>query len=206
MEKYNRLTVLEVVGHDKTHRKIVRCICDCGKEYVGDYYRIKTGGTGSCGCLRLGHKRTVKHGLMHSPIYRVWACMKQRCYYEKADNYCNYGGRGITVCGEWRNDPKCFYDWMVANGWRVGLQIDRIDNEKNYCPENCRLVTPKENAFNRRDTIRVEKDGKWYSLKNYCETFGLKYEPIIQRMCRLNWSIERALSTPIEKRTKRKKD
>jgi hypothetical protein len=204
MEKYNKLTIIEVIGRTKGYKKIVKCICDCGKECTMILYAIKAGKTKSCGCSRIGKQNGLKHGLARSPVQTVWATMKQRCYNEKAENYSNYGGRGIAVCDEWRNNFEKFHHWMMANGWSKGLQIDRVDNEKNYCPENCRLVTPKENSFNRRDTIRIEKDGVWYSLKNYCETFNISYTAVIQRVSKKKWSPEDAVTIPIGKRTKRK--
>ncbi len=89
-------------------------------------------------------------GMSYSAIYNVWRCMKQRCNNPNASGYKNYGGRGISVCNEWEKSSEAFYDWALANGYAPGLQIDRIDNDGNYEPSNCRWVTPKENASNRR--------------------------------------------------------
>ena len=83
-------------------------------------------------------------------LYSTYVAMKQRCYRESHKNYHLYGGRGIRVCKEWRESFDAFLDWAKRNGYRSGLQIDRIDNEKGYCPENCRFVTPAENARNKR--------------------------------------------------------
>lgn len=91
----------------------------------------------------------IKHRLVNHPLYRVWVKMKERCYYDKDIGYANYGGRGITVCSEWKDNFKNFYDWAVDK-WKKGLYIDRINNDGNYEPDNCRFVTPKVSALNKR--------------------------------------------------------
>lgn len=83
-------------------------------------------------------------------LYRVWDGIIQRCCNPNAKNYHNYGGRGISVCNEWRNDFSVFEEYCVSNGWRDGLQIDRVDNDGNYCPGNIRFVTQTENLRNKR--------------------------------------------------------
>jgi len=91
-----------------------------------------------------------KHGLtMKHPLYTTWQRMKRRCYYKGDNRYYTYGERGITVCKQWRDNFLHFYNWALNNGWEEGLQIDRKDNNKNYAPENCRFVTPKQNSNNR---------------------------------------------------------
>jgi hypothetical protein len=133
------------------------------------------------------------HGQRDSKIYTVWANIKQRCFNENVPCYKYYGGKGVTMCGEWANDFKVFYDWMMINGWRIGLEIDRIDNSKNYCPENCRLVTHKENMLNQDSVIKIKRGGKDYSLLDYCLTFGLVYGRVKQRISKLGWPIEKAI-------------
>lgn len=89
------------------------------------------------------------HGYSKYPLYRVWADIKTRCYNENATNYKYYGGRGITICADWKNDPKAFIEWALPL-WKKGLLIDRIDNEGNYEPSNCRFVTYAESRLNQR--------------------------------------------------------
>ena len=92
-----------------------------------------------------------KHGMTHTKLHYVWLSLKQRCFNQNNPGYKNYGGRGIKVCDEWLNDFKAFYDWAMGNGYRSGLAIDRIDNNGNYGPSNCRFVTQAQNNKNKKN-------------------------------------------------------
>ena len=110
----------------------------------------------------------------------------------------NYISRGITVCEEWRTF-KNFYEWAISHGWDYGLQLDRIDNNGNYCPENCRFVTPAQNNDNRRNTVNIEIDGQqvpanWY-FRNTKHDSSVSYKIFISRVKQLGWSVEKALNT-----------
>lgn len=125
----------------------------CGAEverWLGDGKRCIT-----CGCGRLTHGYTRRHK-MH-PLYTIWRGLLIRCYHPQRKDYQRYGNRGIQVCNTWRDDAGVFIDWALANGWREGLQIDRIDNNGNYEPGNCRFVTLIENARNR-STTKLDED------------------------------------------------
>jgi len=154
---FNRLTVIkEVEPHITpcgTKKRIFLCKCSCGNEKRVERGLLINGFTKSCGCLSLENtiKRSTTHGLKHHPLYSVWQNMKTRCYNPKTWNYKNYGGRGIKVCDEWRNDFKAFYDWAVNDGYSDGLSIDRRNNDGNYEPSNCKWSTAKEQANNRRE-------------------------------------------------------
>ena len=131
-----------------------RCVCDCGAEAVARGDSLRSGHTTSCGCERARHgrltsDRNIRHGATGTPLYIVWFGMVARCERPASRSYCNYGGRGISVAPEWRNDATAFIAWATANGWRRGLQIDRIDNNGHYEPSNCRFVTASENIRNR---------------------------------------------------------
>lgn len=128
------------------------CLCDCGNTTIVRGYCLRNGHTQSCGCLgrekRL--KSATKHGQSETRLYAIWHAMKQRCFNPNHKNYVDYGGRGIKVCEEWKNDFQAFYDWAMANGYEESLSIDRINNDGNYEPQNCRWVTMKEQCNNRR--------------------------------------------------------
>ena len=177
----NRLVVIREYGRDKHGKVLWLCRClgkngdDCGKEVVvrGDHLRSES--IKSCGCLSREQtvSRNTTHGCYHKPWYCVYQAMMARCgHWEGASEKMirNYRDRGITVCEEWRNAPLAFGDWLLAHGWHHGLQIDRIDNNQGYCPENCRVVTPKENLNNRRNTLRLD-DGT--SLAMFCTSIGI---------------------------------
>lgn len=153
-QKFGRLTVIKYYGSNKNSRALWLCKCDCGNEKVviGNSLLCKL--TFSCGCYNkeAASKRRIKHSMSYSKLYKVWQGMKTRCYNPKFMYYCNYGGRGITICDEWLNDFKAFYDWAINNGYKEGLTIDRINNDGNYEPSNCRWITRAEQNRNQRKT------------------------------------------------------
>ena len=126
-------------------------------------------------------------------LYRMWDNMMTRCYRESYTGYHRYGGRGITVCEEWR-DFSVFKAWAVAHGYRDDLQIDRRDVNGNYCPENCRFVTASRQARNRRNTVYIEFGGIRATLIDFCEFFDVPYK-IAHRRLKKGWPIVRVLSS-----------
>lgn len=148
--KFGKLTV--IAEGPRRHRKSTWvCKCECGNTTGPVYgFSLKNGTVKGCGCLR-GYNNT-KHGLCHTRLHSIWTGMKSRCYRPTAGSYEIYGGRGITVCDEWRDNFKMFYDWAIANGYRDDLTLDRIDPDGNYEPSNCRWATWEQQANNKRNT------------------------------------------------------
>lgn len=152
--KYGSLTFIEF-SEKKHNRKYGLFICDCGKSKNYDVSAVKHGRPRQCiSCARTKFGNN-KHGLIRHPLYRKWQDLKNRCYNKKTDRYANYGNRGIKVCKEWKNNFKNFYDWSIKNGWKQGLEIDRIDVNGNYEPSNCRYITHLKNGFNKTNTFYI---------------------------------------------------
>jgi hypothetical protein len=156
-DKFSRWTIEEFVTVSN-----VLCRCECGSKRVLRKYDLSAGRSKSCGCFSRDATiaRSLKHGLCKRgekkhPTYAVWSSMLTRCTNAKREDYQWYGARGIGVCKEW-SDFETFRKWAEENGYQKGLQLDRRDNNGNYCPANCRWVTPSVNCLNRRKK-RVNK-------------------------------------------------
>lgn len=132
------------------------------------------------------------HGLRNSRLYRIWTNIKTRCYNAKDPHYSRWGGRGIVMCDEWKDDFKSFYDWAMSNGYSDDLTIDRIDNDGNYEPSNCRWVTAKEQSKNKRNVRFITYNGKTQTIPEWTKELGLGKETIRERLKR-GWSDEEAL-------------
>ncbi len=172
--------------------KIVMASCVCGS--IGSYRLrfIKSGHTTSCGC------KLKTHGLTKHPLFKVWQSMKERCYNANHHAFKDYGGRGIIMCNEWLL-PEIFINWALGNGYRTGLEIDRIDNSLGYNPLNCRFTTRKQNSRNRRNTIKLKYNGDEKPLTEWAEIY--KIEPITLRYrIKRGYSMYDALNKPIDKR------
>lgn len=190
--KFGRWTVV-CFSHRDTRTYWV-CKCECGntKTIVG--YALLNGDSKSCGCLKreVSGKASITHGLRRHPLYRVWANMKNRCYNTASERYLDWGGRGICVCDEWL-EFSVFHAWGVSNGYKKGLTIERIDNDGNYCPSNCRWATLTEQANNKRNTLKVVYKGVLQPLAPLAVGSGDK---VWQRISKYDWSVDRAIDTP----------
>lgn len=146
-ERFGRLLVVERTG-SRNGNALYKCVCDCGEVSYVKSNNLFSGTSKSCGCLEreLRKARITTHGLTKTRLYRIWDNAKKRCYGTTHKEYHRYGGRGITVCEEWKNDFKAFYDWALAHGYAENLTLDRIDNDGNYEPHNCQWLTRSENT------------------------------------------------------------
>lgn len=132
---------------------------------------------------------TVTHGLSRDPenksrhtrLYGIWGNMKYRCYNENSKDFPKYGGRGITVCEEWRHDYAAFHKWAIENGYSEELQLDRVDNDKGYSPDNCRWATPKQNSNNRGNKVLITALGITLSINEWSEKLGVRRDYLYNR-------------------------
>lgn len=199
--RYERLVVIgEPVKRGR--RTFLLCRCDCGNELEVRRDRLYSGNTQSCGCLC--RDRNTKHGGTHTRLHRIWAGMKQRCYDVNATGYQNYGGRGVQVCDEWLSDFVAFRNWAMQSGYYDGLSIERKDTSGNYCPENCRWATAKEQANNRRSNVIITHNGISLTEKQWAERLGISYYTLHGRIKNRGWSVDRALTTPVKKKRRQR--
>lgn len=138
----------------------------------------------------------IIHGLRHTRLYRIWLQMKNRCFNINSERYADYGGRRITVCDEWRNDFTTFYNWAMSNGYSDDLTIDRINNNGNYEPSNCRWATVLDQNRNSRSCDFITYRGETHCLKEWCEILNLPYGTMCSRK-RYGWSIDKMFERPI---------
>lgn len=185
----NFLTVKEIL--DDT---FVLCECDCGKVKKVRIEHLKSGHTKSCGCYQKKQtsKATRTHGREPKRLYSIWSNMKTRCYNKNTECYRNYGGRGIKVCDEWKKF-EVFRDWALSNGYSDDLTIDRIDNDGNYDPSNCRWATDDEQRNNTRRNHFLEYQGEKLTIKQWSVIVGISDKTIRDRINRYGWTTEEAL-------------
>lgn len=174
-DKFGKRTIIDHVDSDiKDGRTYVKVRCECGNEDVVYLQNLLSGKANTCRqCnVRLMHEAQGFKGISKEPWYTIWKGMKARCYNVNNISYKNYGGRGIRVCEEW-HDSAVFGEWAMSHGYEKGLQLDRIDNDGDYCPENCRWVTSQVNNNNRRNNVFVTVDDITDTLANTCRRYGL---------------------------------
>ena len=191
--KYGRLLVLEYAGKTAGHISLWKCQCDCGKMVIIRSSLLKNGHTKSCGCIKKENiaKRMTKHGYCGSRVNNIWRAIKERCGNSNADNYKYYGGRGIKYDIRWEE----FINFLNDMGMPPSNHhtIDRIDNNANYCKDNCKWALQSEQNINKRNTIIVNFNGENIPLKKIVDANNLSYRKVWERLFKLNWSIEDAI-------------
>lgn len=201
-QKFGRLTV---VHRGNSHRlpcgqvqTMWICMCDCGNLTTVNTGNLRTGKVVSCGCYNKekSHISYPKHGKSRDRIYGIWAGIKKRCNLSSNPSYQYYGGRGITICDEWNSNFTLFYEWAIAHGYQDGLSIDRINQDGNYEPNNCRWVSMKKQENNRRNNILLTFEGETHTLSEWAEIKGIKYTTLNHRI-KNGWTVERALTEKV---------
>lgn len=208
-QSFGRWTVLGYAGKRKGSH-LWRCRCSCGHEGVAFGSNLASGISTSCGCYRREYVSKCKrvHGASNGggirapgDGYLVWSDMRRRCLNPTNSRYENYGGRGIKVCDRWLHGDggvSAFECFMADMGPRPSLKhsIDRINNDGNYEPSNCRWATPTEQARNKRDNRTVEFRGRKMVMQEAIKESGIPEWTVYQRL-KAGWSVDRALNQPV---------
>lgn len=184
-QKFNKLTAIEF-AFKKDNKRFWRCICECGNQTFVNVYNLKHNKVRSCGCQKRENliMRSTKHSMRNTKIYNVWKGIKSRCYNKNSKAFINYGKRGISMCSEWKNDFTIFYNWSIENGYHEGLTIDRIDNNGNYEPANCRWVDRLTQNNNTRSTKHYIYKGQDYTLSDLSLKFKINRNTLKSKLRR----------------------
>jgi hypothetical protein len=187
-----------VISLDESSKRVKwLCVCDCGNKRSVYAFCLKDGQSGSCGCGR--NEKVTRHGMFGTKIYRIWAGILERCNPKNTSNrrYShNYAARGITVCDRWKDFVNFYADMGDPP---EGMSIDRIDNDGNYCPENCRWASRKTQANNTRKNKIVEIDSEKMTVKQAAERFGVKYTTLYRRIFVAGMSPQESVKSPVRK-------
>lgn len=200
-KKYGRLLVLSIAGRDKFRKVTWNCLCDCGNSVVVAGCSLRSGTTSSCGCYQ--KIACVTHGGYKSKEYKSWAEMLSRCNNPNTTAYHNYGGRGIRVCERWANSFATFLADMGPKP-SPSHSIDRINNEGDYFPGNCRWATKKEQDTNRRQTRLYTLYGKTMCLKDWAKYARITYDALRGRIDRQGMSLEVAINTSLGRKGRKR--
>ena len=200
---YRKRSVGDIIGDggeliERVNGRLWKIRCKCGNVFVAQpsdsFGRCVECGAKACGDSLRKHGESVHHGTQKATrLYNIWLTMRNRCYNPNSKSFTYYGGRGIYVCDQW-NDYVAFKNWALSNGYNDNLSIDRIDVNGNYCPENCRWVTHREQMRNTRNNHLITYNGETKTMAEWSEIVGIKYHTLKRRLNAYGWSVERALS------------
>lgn len=196
-DRFGRLVVIGL-SHDDKDKLLCECKCDCGNIIKTRSHNLVTGDTKSCGCFKIEEtkRRNTTHGMNKTHEHLCWLAMKQRCDYEKHVSYHLYGGRGIRVCDRWRFSFENFLSDMGPAPSR-NHTIERVDTDGDYCPENCKWATYKEQGQNTRTNVIVEYKGEKMTISQLADLVGMNYHTIHGRIRHRGMTPEEAVDTPV---------
>ena len=193
-QKFNKLTVIERIDGKRTKWK---CQCECGNITEVSSANLKSGAVKSCGCLRHKQSHNYMHGKSKSSLYQMWKSMIYRCEKPNHIAYKFYGERGISVCDEW-HDFLVFEKWVMETKPEPNYTIERIDVNEGYNPLNCTWIPMKEQANNRRSCVMITYGNETHNLKEWCDLLKLNYKLVHNRIYKLGWDFEKAISHPVD--------
>jgi hypothetical protein len=197
-QKFGRLIAMNEHGKSVSNRVTWLCQCDCGREKIVESKKLVSGHTKSCGCLNT--ERITKHGMSRTKIYNVWHDMINRTTNPLYKRWKDYGGRGITVCEQWRKFENFYAD---MGGIPQDMTLERINNDEGYNPNNCKWASYHEQFQNRRTTKIIEFSGEKLSLTEWAKKTGISLSTLRGRL-KLGWSIESCFSTSVNKKNTKK--
>ncbi len=200
LDKINGITILTRAPNNGK-KTMYYCLCHCGNLFKTSQSHLHSGHTISCGCIRnyTAKKRLTTHGKTGTRLRCIWGGMKNRCYNTKLKQYKDYGGRGIAVCDEWKDDFTNFYNWSMSHGYDDALSIDRIDNNGNYEPNNCRWITQKQQARNKRNNNYITYKGVTKTISEWADYLGVNPNSFKNRVTR-KWDIDKIFNQPYRRR------
>jgi hypothetical protein len=201
MERFGKLTVDFSKEYTKNRKTYVFASCDCGVEKYVRKDSILNGHTSSCGCSAMQTRFKKKHGMFGTKLYQIWANMKDRCLNPDCRYFKHYGGRGISVCERWLTFENFFFDLFLDH--QEGLSLDRIDNNKGYCPENCRWATAKMQTRNRRSNRKIQVGNEKLCINEIAERIGMNVSTFYARISK-GWGVDRAVNEPVHAEFQRK--
>lgn len=181
--RFGKLQVIEKTDIRKNRKIVWKCLCDCGNTAYVPSSDMLSGNTKSCGCGKNeGHPKYGSASITQSRLYHIWIGIKDRCGNENNSSFRYYGGRGISVCEEWKHDFATFRDWALSNGYDDKLTIERVDNNGNYCPENCTFATMKQQSNNRRNGAYLSYGGKTHTIAEWSDILGINQQKFRVRL------------------------
>lgn len=188
-QRFGRLVVLERAENSKRGNTRWKCKCDCGNERVIEGNALRREHTKSCGCRAKEVAKSINttHSESYTRLYRIWSQMIQRCTNPKQKRYPDYGGRGITICEEWKHSYIAFRNWAMANGYdenapKGQCTIDRIDNDRGYSPDNCQWTTITEQNRNKRNLHYVTINSETKPVAEWCKQYNLSHQTVHSRL------------------------
>ena len=197
-QRFGKLTVKSLLPDTSHKERHWLCECDCGNEYVATSYGLVHGVTTQCRecSIKQISVSNTKHGCGPKRLHEIYTNMKTRCHNRNYELYHRYGGRGICVCDEWDKSYEAFRSWAFSSGYSDELSLDRIDNNGNYCPENCKWSSVMEQANNRHTNRLITYNGETDTLANWARRKGMKYS-VLQHRLDAGGDVDRAFDQPV---------
>lgn len=192
-QRYGNLIVIRISENEPCKKKKWLCKCDCGANVIVSGSNLRSGHTKHCKKCgnEVARSKKIKHGMTGTKLYYVWEAMINRCGNPNSKSYVDYGAKGISVCDDW-HDASVFIKWALENGYKEGLEIDRIDTFKGYSPDNCRWVTKQINANNKTINKYIEHNGKTRTLADWARYYEVNYKNLSRNMNK-GYSLQEAI-------------